>query len=52
MLEIAVNIFRRLGFIEYNGHFTIRSSLLSVVPHDDPRAALSSQVDNSDQSQE
>jgi CRP-like cAMP-binding protein len=44
--------FRRLGFIDYNGQLTVHSSLLSVVLHDDPRAALSSQVDNSDQSQE
>ena len=47
-----MNKFRRLGFVEYNGHLTVHSSLLSVVLHDDPRAALSTQLDNSDQSQE
>jgi CRP/FNR family transcriptional regulator, cyclic AMP receptor protein len=51
-VSFFLNKFRRLGFIEYNGRFTVHSSLLSVVLHDDPRAALSSQVDDSDQSQE
>jgi CRP/FNR family transcriptional regulator, cyclic AMP receptor protein len=31
-----MNKFRRLGFIEYNGHLEVHSSLLSVVLHDDP----------------
>ena len=51
-VSFFMNKFRRLCFIDYNGRLTIHSSLLSVVLHDDPRAALSSQVDNSDQSQE
>jgi CRP/FNR family cyclic AMP-dependent transcriptional regulator len=51
-VSFFLNKFRRLGFIEYNGHFTVHSSLLSVVLHDDPRVALSSQMDNSDQTQE
>jgi len=51
-VSFFLNKFRRLGFIDYNGHLTVHSSLLSVVLHDDPRAALSSQVDDSDQSQE
>jgi CRP/FNR family transcriptional regulator, cyclic AMP receptor protein len=29
-----MNKFRRLGFIEYNGHLQIHSSLLSVLLHD------------------
>jgi hypothetical protein len=29
-----MNKFRRLGFIEYNGHLKVHSSLLSVVLHD------------------
>jgi Crp-like helix-turn-helix protein len=29
-----VNKFRRLGFIDYNGHLSIQSSLLSVVLHE------------------
>ena len=33
-----MNKFRRLGFIEYNGHLEVHSSLLSVVLHDDPRS--------------
>ncbi|AZG75885.1 Crp/Fnr family transcriptional regulator [Methylocystis rosea] len=51
-VSFFLNKFRRLGFIEYNGHFTVHSSLLNVVLHDDPRAALSSQADNPDQSPE
>jgi CRP/FNR family transcriptional regulator, cyclic AMP receptor protein len=51
-VSFFLNKFRRLGFIDYNGHLTVHSSLLSVVLHDDPRAALSSQADNADQSQE
>ena len=47
-----LNKFRRLGFIDYNGHLTVHSSLLSVVLHDDPREAPSSQGDNSDQSRD
>ena len=51
-VSFFLNKFRRLGFIDYNGHLTVHSSLLSVVLHDDPRAALSSQVDNPEQSRE
>jgi hypothetical protein len=29
-----MNRFRKLGFIEYNGHMQIHRSLLSVVLHD------------------
>ncbi|MGY4306961.1 CRP/FNR family cyclic AMP-dependent transcriptional regulator [Bradyrhizobium sp. USDA 4369] len=31
-----MNKFRKLGFIDYNGHLEIRSSLLNVVLHDQP----------------
>ena len=31
-----MNKFRKLGFIEYNGHLEVHSSLLNVVLHDDP----------------
>jgi CRP/FNR family transcriptional regulator, cyclic AMP receptor protein len=31
-----MNKFRRLGFIEYNGHLLVHNSLLNVVLHDDP----------------
>jgi CRP/FNR family transcriptional regulator, cyclic AMP receptor protein len=51
-VSLFMNKFRRLGFIEYNGHLTVQSSLLSVVLHDDPRTSPSSQEDNSDQNQE
>jgi len=51
-VSFFLNKFRRLGFIDYNGHLTVHSSLLSVVLHDDPRAALSSQGENAEQSQE
>jgi CRP/FNR family cyclic AMP-dependent transcriptional regulator len=32
-----MNKFRELGFINYNGHLEVHSSLLSVVLHDDPQ---------------
>ena len=32
-----MNKFRKLGFIEYNGHFEVHSSLLNVVLHDQPQ---------------
>src|SRR6266536_446018 len=31
-----MNKFRQLGFIEYNGHLQVHSSLLNVVLHDEP----------------
>jgi CRP-like cAMP-binding protein len=31
-----MNKFRKLGFIDYNGHLKVHSSLLSVVLHDQP----------------
>jgi len=32
-----MNKFRKLGFIEYNGHLEVHSSLLNVVLHDQPQ---------------
>ena len=32
-----MNKFRQLGFINYNGHIEVHSSLLSVVLHDQPQ---------------
>lgn len=37
-VSFFMNKFRRLGFINYNGHIEVHSSLLSVVLHDDPRS--------------
>jgi hypothetical protein len=34
-----MNKFRELGFIEYNGHLEVHSSLLSVVLAEQPNAA-------------
>src|SRR5215203_13541 len=39
-----MNQFRRMGFIEYNGHLEVHSSLLSVVLHDDSRSVSGSDV--------
>jgi CRP/FNR family cyclic AMP-dependent transcriptional regulator len=47
-----MNRFRRLGFIEYNGHLNVHSSLLSVVLHDDPRSVRTTDVSNIEQSSE
>jgi CRP-like cAMP-binding protein len=47
-----MNRFRRLGFIEYNGHLEVHSSLLSVVLHDDPRSVRTTDVSNIEQSSE
>lgn len=35
-VNVFMNKFRRLGFIEYNGGITVRDALLSVVLHDTP----------------
>ena len=45
-VSFFMNKFRRLGFIEYNGHLEVHSSLLSVVLHDDPRSVQQSEVSN------
>jgi CRP-like cAMP-binding protein len=44
-----MNKFRRLGFIEYNGHLEVHSSLLSVVLHDDPRSVRGAEASNFEQ---
>ena len=36
--EFFMNKFRKLGFIEYNGHLEVHSSLLNVILHDQPLA--------------
>jgi CRP/FNR family cyclic AMP-dependent transcriptional regulator len=38
-VSFFMNKFRKLGFIDYNGHLEIHSSLLSVVLHDRPQIA-------------
>jgi CRP/FNR family cyclic AMP-dependent transcriptional regulator len=35
-VSLFMNKFRKLGFIDYNGHLEVHSSLLNVVLHDDP----------------
>ena len=35
-VSFFMNKFRQLGFIDYNGHLNVHSSLLSVVLHDKP----------------
>ena len=35
-VSFFMNRFRKLGFIAYNGHLEVHSSLLGVVLHDDP----------------
>ncbi len=36
-----MNKFRKLGFIDYNGHLEVHSSLLNVVLHDQPQIEAS-----------
>jgi hypothetical protein len=38
-VSFFMNKFRRLGFISYNGHIEVHSTLLSVVLHDQPYIA-------------
>jgi hypothetical protein len=45
-VSFFMNKFRRLGFVKYNGHLEVHSSLLSVVLHDDPRSVRGSEVSN------
>jgi hypothetical protein len=35
-VSFFMNKFRKLGFIEYNGHLEVHNSLLSMVLHDTP----------------
>jgi CRP/FNR family transcriptional regulator, cyclic AMP receptor protein len=39
-----MNKFRKLGFIDYNGHLEVHSSLLNVVLHDQPHIAAAPTV--------
>ncbi len=39
-----MNKFRKMGFINYNGHLEIHSSLLNVVLHDQPHVSGVSSV--------
>jgi CRP/FNR family cyclic AMP-dependent transcriptional regulator len=36
-VSFFMNKFRKMGFIDYNGHLNVHSSLLSVVLHDQPQ---------------
>jgi CRP/FNR family transcriptional regulator, cyclic AMP receptor protein len=36
-VSFFMNKFRKLGFIDYNGHIKVHSSLLNVVLHDEPQ---------------
>ena len=38
-VNVFMNKFRKLGFIEYNGHIIVHHALLSVVLHDTPPSA-------------
>jgi CRP/FNR family transcriptional regulator, cyclic AMP receptor protein len=38
-----MNKFRKLGFIDYNGHLLVRNSLLNVVLHDNPAIRMDSE---------
>ena len=44
-VSFFMNKFRKLGFIDYNGHLEVHSSLLSVVLYDDPRSVEGSATD-------
>jgi CRP/FNR family transcriptional regulator, cyclic AMP receptor protein len=35
-VRFFMNKFRKLGFIDYNGHLEVHSSLLNVILHDTP----------------
>jgi CRP/FNR family cyclic AMP-dependent transcriptional regulator len=39
-VSFFMNKFRKLGFIEYNGHLEIHSSLLNVILHDQPEIKI------------
>jgi CRP-like cAMP-binding protein len=46
-VSFFMNKFRKLGFIDYNGHLEVHSSLLSVVLYDDPRSVEGAGTDES-----
>ena len=39
-VSFFMNRFRKLGFISYNGHIEVHSSLLNVVLHDQPQIKM------------
>ncbi len=39
-VSFFMNKFRKLGFIDYNGHIEVHSSLLNVVLHDQPHIEM------------
>ena len=48
-VSFFMNKFRRLGFITYNGHLEVHSSLLSVVLHDDQGSISSADMGDPEQ---
>ena len=48
-VSFFMNRFRRLGFITYNGHLEVHSSLLSVVLHDDQGSVRSAGMGDPEQ---
>ena len=49
-VSFFMNKFRRLGFIAYNGHLEVHSSLLSVVLHDDSRSVREPETSDTEDS--
>ena len=47
-VSFFMNKFRRLGFIAYNGHIEVHSSLLNVVLHDQPQITSETQIKTKD----
>jgi hypothetical protein len=43
-VSFFMNKFRKLGFIDYNGHLKIHNSLLNVILHDNPSLKRSRKV--------
>lgn len=44
-VNVFMNKFRKLGFIEYNGDLRVHSSLLSLILHDEPQLGKSEEAD-------
>jgi CRP/FNR family cyclic AMP-dependent transcriptional regulator len=45
-VSLFMNKFRKLGFIEYNGHMEVHNSLLNVVLHDKPQIRRGADSEN------
>jgi predicted XRE-type DNA-binding protein len=43
-VSFFMNKFRKLGFIEYNGHLEVHSSLLNMVLHENPEIKRSDEA--------